>query len=321
MRSGALLSVALAASACAASLEHPERFAAPGDADGGAPAALVDAAPAGDATPACPDVPTAVFAVKCANGGCHDAPHASTDNLDLKAPGVASRLVGVPAAEGGLLVDPAHPDQSVLYRRIVGGLGESMPPGSPLDAATTACVLAWIKAAAPAAPADAGQSTPSAPADAASEASTFSPIRVAAGAAAPYTDHDGNTWSADADFSGGDVDTRTNAVSGTSDAALYQSERWGTTFTYTFAVPDADYVVTLKFAEMYDGAQSNGQRVFDVTLNGQKVLSSFDIFATAGGYTAYDKSFPVTAAGGSIVLRFDGIQGAAKVDAIAVVAK
>jgi hypothetical protein len=261
-----------------------------------------------------------VFVNKCGTAGCHDAPHASSDSLDLVAPNVVARLVGIPAFEGGLLVDPNRPEDSILYRRLLaGGAGETMPPAAPLDDATVACVLSWIRGIAAVGAADSGAPQPAA--DAAEGSTTFTPVRVGAGLAMPYTDQDGNTWSIDADFTGGDVDSRTNAISGTSDGALYRNERWGTSFSYAFTVPSADYVVTLKFAETYDGAQVNGGRVFNMSINDQPALQSFDIFAAAGANAALDKSFPVTVRGGMIVLRFDGVRGAAKVDAIAITAK
>ncbi len=48
--------------------------------------------------------------------------------------------------------------------------------------------------------------------------------------------------------------------------------------------------MTLKFAEPVWSAK--GKRVFNVTINGTKVLSNFDIFAAAGGeFKAVDKTF------------------------------
>jgi hypothetical protein len=304
--------------ACAATLDDPERFTV---ASGAAPSPAVDGAVTADVAAACPNVPQTVFVAKCGTAGCHDAPHTSSDNLDLVAPNVASRLVGISASEGGLLVDPKSPKQSVLYRRLQpGGVGVTMPPTGPLDAATVVCVLSWIQGVASSVSLDSGSSGPP-DATQAAETSTWRPIRVAAGSAVSYADHDGNTWTADVNFTGGDIDSRTNPISGTTDVALYQSERWGTTFSYAFMVLNADYNVMLKFAETYSGAQTNGGRVFNLSINGQPALRNFDIFANAGPNAAFDKTFPVTVTDGMIVLKFDGVAGAAKVDAIAVTAK
>src|ERR671931_2420000 len=97
----------------------------------------------------------------------------------------------------------------------------------------------------------------------------------------------------DTGFTGGGTYSTSNAIAGTnpSEAPLYQSQRYGN-FSYQFAVPSGTYTVNLKFAEVW--WTSPGQRVFDVLINGQRVLSQFDIVAAAGaGFTAIDKSFTV----------------------------
>ena len=131
----------------------------------------------------------------------------------------------------------------------------------------------------------------------------FTPIRVAAGGPA-YTDTHGNIWSADTGFLGSTSSTWnvTNAITGTSDPNLYQNERWGQNMTpvhYQFAVPNGTYTVNLKFAELFYAAPR--QRLFNIVLNGQTVLSNFDEFAAAGGeFIATDHAFSVTASNGLI---------------------
>lgn len=106
-----------------------------------------------------------------------------------------------------------------------------------------------------------------------------------------YTDGQGNHWAADEDYYGGGTYSTSNTIQGTSDQALYKSERFGSPFSYTLGVPGGTtYDVILKFSENYWSAA--GKRVFDVYINGTKYLSNFDIYATAGGrYIAVDKSF------------------------------
>jgi len=117
-----------------------------------AAAALVAACPGALQDPAaftaaCPDVPSQIFAMRCAGSGCHgaDAPAAS---LDLVSPGVAERLYARPAAGGpGLLIDPANPDGSVLVRKLTPTppFGAQQPPGAPLDPATIDCIRRWVR--------------------------------------------------------------------------------------------------------------------------------------------------------------------------------
>jgi hypothetical protein len=138
-------------------------------------------------------------------------------------------------------------------------------------------------------------------------ASGFTPVLVNAGGPA-YVDSKGRTWSADTGvvgtgYSAGYTWTATNQISGTPDPALYQTCRYAENFTYQFSVPNGSYTVVLKFAEV--SYASANQRVFNVNLNGTKVLTNFDIVAAAGGeYIAVDRSFTVNATNGQITIQF-----------------
>ena len=137
--------------------------------------------------------------------------------------------------------------------------------------------------------------------------------RVNAGAS-QYTDSQGNVWSADENYMGGTAAVTNSAIAGAlpgaGDQTLYQSQRWGNPFTYVFNVPAGSYQVTLKFAETY--WTSAGARVFNVSINGNAVLTNFDIFQTAGGANrAIDEVFNnIAPSGGAITITF----GPASVD-------
>ncbi len=109
--------------------------------------------------------------------------------------------------------------------------------------------------------------------------------RVLAGSDVSYTDSMGMTWLSDRNFTGGTVYTTTNAVSGAlpsaADQALYQSERYGNPFSYSFSVPAGTYQVTLKMAETFHAEA--GLRSFNVSINGNTVITDMDIFTAAGG--------------------------------------
>jgi len=65
-------------------------------------------------------------------------------------------------------------------------------------------------------------------------------------------------------------------------AAVYQSERYGEDFAYSFPVPKKGrYHVRLHFAEVFDDGA--GRRIENIDINGQPVLTNLDIFAAAGG--------------------------------------
>ena len=60
--------------------------------------------------------------------------------------------------------------------------------------------------------------------------------------------------------------------------------------------------MTLKFAEIY--FSSAGMRVFDVLIEGTKVVSNLDVFAQVGQNTAYDVTVSVRVTDGTLNITF-----------------
>ena len=136
-----------------------------------------------------------------------------------------------------------------------------------------------------------------------------------------YQDSNGNTWLPDASVQSvtitagpGATDALYNprpapAIEGTSDPTLYQSERAGPSFSYTFTgLNPGFYSVTLDFAEIfYTRSPDAGIRIFDVSINGEAVLTNFDIGAAVGPLSAYSQTFTnIPSSNGQIVVQFDG---------------
>jgi hypothetical protein len=120
--------------------------------DAGAPTNEAGSSPVAagsNGTGACGDVVTRIFVPTCSGTGCHSAT-APQQDLDLVSPGVAARLVGVRAKQClQVLVDPEHPEQSLMYQKLLTkpACGAQMPLARPaLSSADAACVLAWIAA-------------------------------------------------------------------------------------------------------------------------------------------------------------------------------
>ena len=137
------LAVALACAGCPGNLENAWQWTT----EGGASDADVEAG-APEIDGGCGDVPSTIFVPLCGMAGCHSTAD-KTQSLDLQAPDPASRLVGKCAVGGGILVDPQHPTQSVLYEKmtLTPPFGSRMPlGGTPLTDAQMACVVAWISA-------------------------------------------------------------------------------------------------------------------------------------------------------------------------------
>jgi len=78
------------------------------------------------------------------------------------------------------------------------------------------------------------------------------------------------------------------AIAGTDEAPLYRDVR-DKVFGYHLAVPNGRYNVTLKFCE--GEMDKPGARVFDVSIEGKKVLERLDIFEAAGRYSKIDFNF------------------------------
>lgn len=118
-------------------------------------------------------------------------------------------------------------------------------------------------------------------------------------------------FAADADFNTGNAFSSAAAIvtSGAvnpAPAAVYQTCRWASSFTYTIPglTAGASYTVRLHFAELTWTA--TGQRKFNVAINGASALSAFDIFGAAGGQNkAVTEQFTTTAnSSGQIVIAF-----------------
>ncbi len=103
-----------------------------------------------------------------------------------------------------------------------------------------------------------------------------SAIRINAGGNA-YTDTAGNVWSGDKYFDVGRTFSTTSDIFKTEDDTLYQTERWAKNLGYSIPVNDGNYRVNLHFAENY--FTDFNKRLFDVSVEGEKVIDDLDIFA------------------------------------------
>jgi len=95
----------------------------------------------------------------------------------------------------------------------------------------------------------------------------------------------GYVYQKDRDFVGGTVTSTVDAISNTSDDALYQSERYGN-YSYQLPVEAGRYRVTLKMAEIYQTA--NAARVFSVSVEGEPIVRNMDLYASFGHDVAHD---------------------------------
>jgi hypothetical protein len=120
-------------------------------------------------------------------------------------------------------------------------------------------------------------------------------VRIAVGSSTPYIDRNGRTWAPDRFFSGGAVVVRSSEkIFRTLDPDLYRHLRRGD-FRYDIPVAPGSYELHLHFAETaladFISAESSGegQRLFAVSINGNRVLDQFDVVADAFGADVSDE--------------------------------
>ena len=135
----------------------------------------------------------------------------------------------------------------------------------------------------------------------------FADIYINAGGGA-FTDSAGNLWIADTLYNTGNTWISGAAISGTTDEAIYQSERWdpgvAPELQYAITVPNGDYEVIMHFADIYGGTHSVGARVFDVSIEGALVLDDLDIYSEVGGNAALTKTITTTVNDGVLTINF-----------------
>jgi len=113
--------------------------------------------------------------------------------------------------------------------------------------------------------------------------------------------------------SGGAAYSTTDTIAGTVDDILYQSERYGN-FNYAIPLANGSYDLVLKFAEIYWDSPKG--RLFDVQVEGERVIQNLDIFFRCGNDRAYDVVIPVNLGDASLNIGFITITDNAKLSAL-----
>lgn len=131
------------------------------------------------------------------------------------------------------------------------------------------------------------------------------PIRINCGGSG-YTDPNGTVWQADNGFTGGTASNIVANVAGTQNPQLYQTGRVGTAnspLSYRFAVPNGVYHLNLFFAETA-GFNDPGERVFNVSVEGNVAITNLDIAKEAGAKHSLVKSVDFTVTDGTAAIDF-----------------
>jgi len=120
-------------------------------------------------------------------------------------------------------------------------------------------------------------------------------LRMIAGSIDPYVDRSGQKWLPDRFYSGGNVIVRpSERIFRTLDPDIYRHLRSGD-FRYDIPLAPGNYELHLHFAETglgdFISAESSGegQRLFRVYANGNRILGGFDVVADAAGSNIADE--------------------------------
>jgi len=114
------------------------------------------------------------------------------------------------------------------------------------------------------------------------------PIRIVCGSDDPVGNFIGDPNMLDGMTNAANTPVDTSSASNPAPEGVYQSERYGSDFTYKFPVPAGSYTVRLHFAEIFN--DTPGQRIETISLNGEPVLKKFDA-AESGQNKAVVKEF------------------------------
>ncbi len=95
------------------------------------------------------------------------------------------------------------------------------------------------------------------------------------------------------------------SVENTEEDSLYQTMIYALT-NYDLKIPDGKYKLTLKFCEIY--YNEKGKRIFNIAIQNNPVINSFDIFARVGNGKALDLTFEnIRVSDGKLNIKFDYI--------------
>jgi beta-glucanase (GH16 family) len=138
--------------------------------------------------------------------------------------------------------------------------------------------------------------------------SLATPVRFVAGTTA-VNDVANRSWAPDAGYAvGGSLRTPSTAtIAGTYSSAIYDRARIGGSGYNIPVVGPGTFAVDLYLAET--AGATAGQRVFNVTAEGQSVAQNVDVAAAVGQNAAYHVLFTVPVTDGTINVRFSPVAG------------
>ncbi|KAL2628647.1 hypothetical protein R1flu_013333 [Riccia fluitans] len=144
-------------------------------------------------------------------------------------------------------------------------------------------------------------------------------IALNAGSDVPAYSSCGVEYLKDQKYVGGTVLRTGESIVETAEQALYQTARYGNNIAYSFTdLSIGNYFVDLHFAEIIFTNGPSGMRVFDVYIQGEKVISDLDIYGEVGSNKALVLCTAAGVVDGSLNIAFQGVASVPIVSAICV---
>ena len=132
-----------------------------------------------------------------------------------------------------------------------------------------------------------------------------------------YSESTMRSYQADRIVKGGNLNGRIAKFEGTEDHDLHNYWVDGQAFSYRLVVPDGNYRVLFHFSTNTDKPVAVGDDIFDVSIDGQKVLTDFDIVAKGGGVDkAITEEVKLAHRGQEMLIEFAASKGKARVAVI-----
>ena len=145
-------------------------------------------------------------------------------------------------------------------------------------------------------------------------------LAIDSGSATANTGQNGAVYAADPGPSSQDYDygqfanlcssgNGTSSIAGTPNSKIYQTVRYGPSFSYSYTVPNGCYDLYVGFVEC--SYNYPGQRLTNVSVNGSNVITGLDVFREVGPAVADIKTIPgLNITSGSLNMSFaSGVSG------------
>ncbi|WP_086597177.1 malectin domain-containing carbohydrate-binding protein [Hymenobacter crusticola] len=261
-------------------------------------------------------------------------PNTASNSLSLQytvpnqAPMIANQAFSVPASSpvgtvvGTVVATDPDAGQTLSYQITAGNLNGAFTfVGNQLRVANAAALTSTGTYALTVQVQDNGSPSLSSSATVTVTVTPVTQVLYRLNAGGPALNTSFGPFAADQYFSSSRLGATSNPIAGTTDDALYQTERFEGAFGYSLRVPNGTYQVVLHFAELY--WTQPGQRVFDVRAENQLVLDNYDILRKVAPFTATTETFSVLVTDGVLnldlsALASDGGRDAAKLSALEV---